>query len=258
MFEPTITIFGQRFATYSLVLSLAVLLSLIRALWYTPASQRAALTDVALLALLGGLVGARASHVVAHWDHFRVVPAEILQLQAGGLDWHGALIGAWLMGTLAARYRKLNSALLHVHAAWTLPILALAGWWGCWAAACAYGREVATLADYPAWLVWEGRDIFGIIAPRFHTQLVGILAAIGLLLLAWWLARHTSSRRRRWWWLLLVWSLVMFALGFLRADSIVVLHSLRMDQVYDLIVAVSAIIGLLWLRRNNAAPHGIP
>ena len=83
-------------------------------------------------------------------------------------------------------------------------------------------------------MLFRSRDIFGIVAPRFHTQLLGLLAALTLLCIAWWLARRNAPRR--FWWLWLLWSLLMFAIGFLRGDAVLLWHSLRLDQVYDLIL----------------------
>ena len=38
---------------------------------------------------------------------------------------------------------------------------------------CAYGVEVLTLADYPAWLVTESPDVYGTIAPRLNLPMLG-------------------------------------------------------------------------------------
>jgi len=50
-------------------------------------------------------------------------------------------------------------------------------------AACAYGAEVGTLANYPSWLVTESADIYGTVAPRLNVPQAGILLAIPVLLL---------------------------------------------------------------------------
>lgn len=244
MFDPTISLFSQRLATYSVLLTLGILFSLGSALRRTPNTQRAALMDVTILMVIGGLAGARALHVLAHWDYFQHVPDEILRLASGGLSWHGALLGALFAGLVAARYRQFNQHLLLNHAALALPILAVASWAACGAANCAYGREVATLAAYPSGMAWVGPDIYGIWQPRFHTQLLGLLASSMLLLLALWLQwRHVAGRL---WLLLICWSGVMFVLGLLRGDAILHYAGLRLDQVFDLITLVFA--GVVWWR----------
>lgn len=63
--------------------------------------------DLALVVLLGGLVGARVFHVADHWSFYAVHPIEALTTGGASLD------GGFLVGTLAAfaylRRRKLST-----------------------------------------------------------------------------------------------------------------------------------------------------
>jgi phosphatidylglycerol:prolipoprotein diacylglycerol transferase len=193
----------------------------------------AALLDVSLAAFAGSVAGARVVHVLLNWAYFSENLAEALHPEAGGLDWHGALIGGLLGLALAARWRRLSIRALLESFAPALPLLAFAGWLGCGAAACGYGAEVDTLARYPAFVAVETGDVYGIIAPRYNTQGFGMALAVALLgaylLLQWrgWLAG------RRFWALLGLFSLGMFAIGFWRGDAVPVLAGLRADQWMD-------------------------
>src|SRR5690606_31172444 len=102
---------------------------------------------------LGAVVGARLAHVALQWDYFSAHTGEIIRLTAGGLDWHGALLGGLLGLALVARWRRLPLRLLLDALTPVLPLVALGGWIACWSAACGYGREVDTLANYPAYAV---------------------------------------------------------------------------------------------------------
>jgi prolipoprotein diacylglyceryltransferase len=207
----------------------------------SPAS-RSAMADVLVAGLVAGIVLARAIHVILNWAHFAYHTDEIIQLTAGGLDWHGALWGALIAIRLAGRWRQIDLPQLIDSLTAAIPLITFAAWWGCWSVGCSYGQEVETLADYPAFLVWEGPDIFGIYAPRFNTNLLGIVAGAALFVIAVVLFWHGWLPHRRFWLLLSLHSLSMFALGFLRGDYAVYLAGLRADQWLDLAILLMALI----------------
>ena len=72
----------------------------------TPAEKRLQAFDVLIGGLVGGIIIARAEHVLLNLAHFSFHRHEILQIQAGGLDWHGALVGAALGMALVLFWRK--------------------------------------------------------------------------------------------------------------------------------------------------------
>ena len=64
--------------------------------------------DIALLSLLGGVVGARAAYILENWNYFSQNKAEILSFRDGGLMFFGgALVVAALTGFYLKR-KKLN------------------------------------------------------------------------------------------------------------------------------------------------------
>ena len=204
----------------------------------------AAVADAYLAALAAGLLAARLGHVILNWNYFADHLDEIIRLQAGGLDWHGGALGALAGLWLAARWRRLPFAALRDALTPAPPLLALAAWWGCWAAACGYGREVEALWQHPAFLVAESADIYGIVAPRYRVQEWGLaLAGLALLAALGLLAANRLPRRRFWLALLLV-SLGVFAVGFLRDDPGLPFGPLRLDQAFDLALAGLSLAGL--------------
>jgi phosphatidylglycerol:prolipoprotein diacylglycerol transferase len=212
-----------------------------------------AFMDVMLGSLVGAVVGARIIHVLLNWAYFADNLNEAVRPSAGGLDWHGALIGGLLGLALASRWRKLSLHDLLDALAPALPLLAFAGWLGCWGAVCGYGAEVDTLANYPAFAAAETRDVYGIIVPRYNTQVFGMALGLALLVLSAVFIRRGWLRYRRFWLLLALLSAGMFAIGFLRGDYAVMVAGLRVDQVLDLALVLLGSILTVYYRRPSVS-----
>jgi prolipoprotein diacylglyceryltransferase len=198
--------------------------------------------DTLVGALIGGLIGARAFHVWLNWAYFASRTEEILDLRGGGLDWHGAVVGGVLAAALVARWRHVPIRARFAALALVFPVLAVAVWQGCAQAACGYGIEVRSLADYPTWLVTESPDVFGVVAPRLNLPAAGTAIAVAILLLvAVWSALHLL-RGLRLWLALIIYALAMAVLGFFRAEYAPVWFERRADQVLDLALAFLAVM----------------
>lgn len=244
------TTFGPlRLQTFTLALTLAVLASIGIGVYRTQA-RRSAVVDACLGALLLGVIGARIGHVLLNWEYFVYNPRDILRIYTGGLDWHGALLGglAGLFGV--ARWRRIDPLPLLDALTPALPLLALAGWWGCLAANCAFGTEVDTLANYPPLLVAERPDVYGLPAPRYNTQLFGLALSIATLVLVAALLWRGWWPVRRFWLVLAILSLGMFGIGFVRADFAVELGGLRADQWLDLAALGAGLVGMGFARSH--------
>jgi prolipoprotein diacylglyceryltransferase len=224
--------------TFTFALALAIITTILLTL--RRQERRGVWLDVCLGALAGGIVVARLFHVLLHWDYFADNIGEAFRLNAGGLDWHGAVLGGLIGLWLAARWRKLRFPAALDALTLALPLLALASWAGCLASACGYGAEVDTLAHYSPFVVSETPDIYGIVAPRYNTQLFGILLALGLLLITVLLFWRGWLVLRRFWLVLALLSLCLFVIGFYRGDAVPLIAGLRADQWLDgMLVAIS-------------------
>jgi phosphatidylglycerol---prolipoprotein diacylglyceryl transferase len=231
------------FLTFTLFLALAVLLSIGAAAYRSRKTTAIGLTvDAYLGAIIGGVIGARLLHVLINWDYFGLHTDEISRLGAGGLDWHGAVIGGLVGLAIVACWRKLDIRGLLDNLTPMLPLLALGSWYGCWASACGYGAEVDTLARYPAYAVSESRDVYGIVEPRYNTQLFGIGVALVVLVIALLLMRADPLRTVRFWVVLALLSVGMAGIGFARGDYAPVVAGLRLDQWLDIAVIVLCVI----------------
>ena len=242
MLPPNLTFGPVTVRTYTFLLALAILVSAGIAIRRWRSSQPAAMVlDVYLGGLVGGVIVARLIHVLLNWNYFAYNLPEAIQIAAGGLDWRGAALGALVGMMLVARWQQMTLSPPLDALTTGIPLIAFAGWWGCWSASCAYGAEVATLADYPALLVWEGPDVFGIYAPRFNPQLAGMIGSALLFLIGSALVWRHWLYRVRVWIILMLLGAMMFALGFMRGDYALTLGALRLDQWLDLGMIVFAI-----------------
>ncbi|KAB2865801.1 MAG: hypothetical protein F9K46_03515, partial [Anaerolineae bacterium] len=72
----------------------------------TPSRRIGAWLDVALAALVSGLIAARVVYVLMDWDYFRYFPEDWLDVWYGGVEWHSGIIGGLLGARGMARLRK--------------------------------------------------------------------------------------------------------------------------------------------------------
>ncbi|MBN2470169.1 MAG: prolipoprotein diacylglyceryl transferase [Anaerolineae bacterium] len=244
---------------YPALHALAILAGFAALIWKGRASRSfLPWVDAGLGGLIFGLAGGRLAHVLLNAAYFRHHPAEAFALRAGGLDWHGALIGALVGLLLVARWRRvpLRPALEALALVWPLGLLL--GWAACRMAACGYGAEVWTLADFPGWAAGELPDLYGEIVPRYNTQVFGMAlgaALLGLMALAAWRGWLRGARR-----LGLVLALSgpgMFAIGFFRGDGQPgPLPGLSWDQALDLgVIALGVALGVTEALAGRMASH---
>jgi len=128
--------------------------------------------DALLWSLTGGIIFGRAGFVLTNWEYFSENLKEAWQFWRGGLAFSFALAGGLLALYLFSRFQKVNLAeLLDLASLSILPAQAL-GWWACYTAGLAYGKE------------WKGplalflSDVYGVKAYRFPVQLAGALWSI--------------------------------------------------------------------------------
>lgn len=280
--------------TYTLLLAAGILIAIAmttiryRLRYAVPAG---AVVDVCIAGLVGGVLLARVFHVALNWTYFNLHRDEIRFITAGGLDWHGAVIGALAGMFVMARMRRVSLPALLNTMALAVPFIGFMAWWGCGANHCAYGAEVDNLSNYPPWLVWERNDLYNIILPRYATQPLGMMFSAGVFVLALGLGRlshltsplyptprlgdsacdkgafvppttsyHSPSLStgrgagggvNSFWLILAIYALGMVAIGFLRGDYAAMLAGLRLDQWLDLGMVVLAFMGDLVLRRSR-------
>ena len=63
------------------------------------------LYNVVLLAVIGGIIGARAVYVATNWPAYAGSPLAIIRIDQGGLSFHGGVLGGVLLGGWYVRRR---------------------------------------------------------------------------------------------------------------------------------------------------------
>ncbi len=201
--------------------------------------------DVAVGAVVGGLIGARTVHVWLNWSYFSGHTDQIPAISSGGLDWHGAVICGLLIAFVVAGLRRVPLVPLMDTFALVLPIGAIAVWLACGAANTGYGLEVRTLADFPSWLVTESPDVYGVIAPRLNLPPIGIFLAVLVLIFVAVLTVFHRLRVLRLWLALGLYGLGMFVIDFFRAEYVPIWFDHRADQILDVAIALLSILTIL-------------
>lgn len=196
---PSITVLGFSLNTFALFIATGSLLAA-GAGWLTVRRHGWAAgvwIDVCLCALVGAVIGARVAHVLANSWYFANHTDEIVRLRTGGLDWRGAVIGGLLgVAVGCALTRQLFGQTLNALAP-GIALIAVGAWAGCAATVCGYGMEIPTLAYQSPLVAAELPDVYGIVLPRYQTQLWGAALSFGIFIIALLSMRLPKSDRWR-------------------------------------------------------------
>lgn len=243
--------------TYTLLLDLAIVIGLAVLTWqgWQIDDEPGRWLDAGLWALAAGVIGGRLVHVVVHWQYFSDHMSSIPALWEGGISWHGAVLVGLAAIMIAANRLGVNFRRASLVLAFLLPVAAVLTEVGCMASGCGHGREVVSLAGYPPYIAAELPDLYGIVAPRFQTQLFEVAFNIILLLLALALVRMPRLAHSTFWVILGLSGLGAFAIDFTRGDAMPMVGSLRLDQIFDLLVMLVGLAGIAGGRRvSHPAP----
>lgn len=108
-------------------------------------------SDLAMAAIVGGLVGARLFYVLLNFRDYSAAPMEILRIDRGGLVYYGGFIGAALAIYWLSRRLALDTGRVADLAAVGLPLGQAIGRLGCFLNGCCFGKvsELPWSVIYP-------------------------------------------------------------------------------------------------------------
>ncbi len=205
--------------TYGLMVATGILagVALAEFLFRREGGEPGKIIDLALIAVIGGIIGARALFIVVNLDYFLNNPLEILMIWRGGLVFYGGMTGGAL-GLIAAVYFNRMQLLrtLDVSAAGLTMGHAL-GRIGCFSAGCCYGKPT----DLPWAVIFT--DPLSLATGVLHTPVhpTQLYSFSGLLLLTIYLVWLHSRKRFHGQLMttyLIIYSLFRFSVEFLRGD----------------------------------------
>jgi len=225
-----------------LLLAFALGIAIARRRGQTLGIPPAAMLDLSLYMIIGGLVVGRLGYVVLNLPAFIQAPRTILAIwQDAGMTFYGGLVGALLVAALYARRQRLSLARL-------LDVFAPALAWG-----YAVGMIGALLAGLylgtPTGVPWAVDYVRG--SGRHPTQLYLLAASLGTYWVLRSQERHGASSGVLFWlWLLLF--AISRGVVELFVESTPVLGPLTLAQLVNIVVAVIALVALALSARRPA------
>jgi phosphatidylglycerol:prolipoprotein diacylglycerol transferase len=188
-----------------------------------------AVSNLIILFLVSGVIGARIAYVLANMSDFAGRPLQILMISKGGLIFYGGFILASIAGVIFAKIR--NLAILDT-ADIIAPFIALGhaiGRVGCFLNGCCFGRPTDSFL---------GVRFPHTFAKVYPTQL---FSSAGLLIIFFFLLFFQSRRSFKGEIIslyLILYGIFRFFIEFLRGDLLPVFHGLTSTQLVSIIFVI--------------------
>lgn len=204
------------------------------------------ITDLAIVAILGGLAGSYVNYIISYdWSQFTSNPAGVFRFWEGGLVFMGGLIGGTIFAIIYLRKKKMPFWEVADITAVAIPLAYGFGRIGCFFAGCCHG--------VPTHLPWGVIfPVLGDNVPRHPTQLYSMLLGFALAAFALWLRKRRSFAGQSFLLYLILYSIGRGLIELLRINPTVLGTPLSVAQFTGAIIIVVA--GILYpiLRRKNA------
>lgn len=244
MIDPiAFTAFGRPIYWYGILVALGFIAAVIHwnALARREKMPEGLGSDLGLIVILGGIVGARLAYVIANFAHYRAHPVEILRIDQGGLIFYGGFILAALSVIVLAKVRGLPLLRLGDFTISALPLGHAFGRTGCFLNGCCYGA--------PTTLPWATYTAGALRHPvQLYEVLFNVLLYLGL---------HATLRKSRPGLTVAVYLMAYgawrFGIEFLRGDDRLRVPGLDMAQVVSLGLILIGLGLALGLRRTPQA-----
>lgn len=225
-------LFGIPFFSYTSLVLVGVVLALVMASVQVRRAGKPArwVSEAAAWLAIFGLIGGRLVHLLYNWDYYLERPAQVLRFGDGGLSFVGVLLGAALALWLWSRYRQMDFWQAADWAALPVAVLATFAWLGAFMHGSQYGAPVEN------GLALELHDTFGVIAPRWPTQLLAAAwsALLGLTLIAHQPRRARAGKHATLF--LSAYSAGLFMLDFTRGDGSLYILGMRLTQLLYIVL----------------------
>jgi phosphatidylglycerol---prolipoprotein diacylglyceryl transferase len=231
--------------------------------------------DLLLMAVIGGIVGAKLYYIFLNFPHLVQDPAGLI-FARGGLVWYGGFLGGLALVVWQIRRRKLDLA---IQADMAAPALALAyavGRVGCFLVGDDWGRPTGSWVGirFPEGAPPTRVDIierefgiqvdpelvarFGEIVPVHPTQLYEVGLSLLVFALLWSIRKHAHAKG----WLFLLWLALAgasrFGVEFFRAKDDRFFEFLTLAQVISLLLVVVGMVGVVKLWNARTLRSGEP
>lgn len=221
---------------------------------------------LALVAMIAGVVGARALYVLQNWEEFAAAPLDMVLINRGGLVFYGGFVAAATAILVTCHLRKLSIGAAGDAMAPALALGHAFGRLGCFLNGCCFGRVYEGLGahQYPAngavaavqaqqeLIAATGGNLVPL--PVFPVQLLeaGLnIAIVAVLLLA---ERRWRRRGILFPLYMVLYAVVRFSVEFLRGDYLSRVGGLTPAQLVCLVLFPVALglLALVWRKSRPA------
>lgn len=185
--------------------------------------------DIVLMAIIGGILGARIFYVIGHFEYFLESPLDIFKIYEGGLIFYGGFLGGAIAILLYLRLKNLPIGDFADVVAPSLAIGSAVGRLGCFFNGCCYGK--------PATIPWA---IHFFDANRHPTQIYEFLMNLSIFGILWFARKKITRSGFLFLTYLMLYSIARFCVEFLRV-TIPVAFRLSGSQIISIIIFVFAI-----------------
>jgi phosphatidylglycerol:prolipoprotein diacylglycerol transferase len=247
--------------TYGILLVLGMLAGL----WVVSRQARKAglspetITDMAVYAIIAGLIGAKVLLLVVEWPYYSHNPRELLSLFQSGGVFYGGLLGAIPVAFWYARRHELDGWKTADVLAPGVVVGQAVGRLGCFMAGCCYGKP----ADVP-WAVtfsdlYANRNVGTPLDTPLHpTQIYESIACFLIFGFLLWMAPRKKFHGQVVLAYVFLYAVARFIVEMYRGDAVrgfVLGGRLSTSQFIAILMVVAAGLVLPWLwRRNRLVP----
>ena len=252
--KATVDLWGVTLSLYGLMMAIGLLVAYCLMLYGARRSDRLAGTHVEehidglfWWTFLPAIIGARLLFILYHPTLFLSAPQEIMAIWHGGIIWHGALVGGIIGSAVYCRLKKIPWLRIADMAAPALAIGQAIGRWGNY-----FNQENYGLATSLPWGIpidiehrLSGFEQYTYFHPTFLYESIGdmflgvmvllVLYRIVFLKMAPWYRSGTIFFAY-----LALYSIMRFAIEFLRIDSVPIWWGLRFPQWWSIDIFIVA------------------
>ena len=204
--------------------------------------------SMALWAVLGGFVGARAVHVIDNWDFYGSNPAQVIAIWEGGIGVWGGILGGFAGGLIYAAVARVPRAQWGILMDLVAPALLFAQTIGR-LGDFANGEHCAKAADHFLSMTWTHTDSLARICTNGHSSSANSVGAEPVILyeiiwntmvlgVLWGMRGRLKPNGMIWALYISLYAVGRFAISFAREDKI---WALGMQEAHYIALVVLAI-----------------
>jgi phosphatidylglycerol:prolipoprotein diacylglycerol transferase len=196
--------------------------------------------NLAFLAFIFGIIGARALYVVQNSSYYLKNPFEIIMLQHGGLSWFGGLIFGSISGAVYLKTKKMPVLKTFDLIAPFVVLAQAIGRIGCLLNGCCFGKVSGS------GLYFKAHD-----ALLIPTQAYSSLALVVIFIILRFMQDNPHRPGGIFFMYLALYSLKRFFIEWWRADNEIIFLGLSLFQIISLAVFLFAFSALFSIRKHQ-------